>query len=110
MPRDKIPERVTVAFTRGRWQPVNTECLVFENSEIINNDVGGYETLRGAREAAKGLNALAHIKALDGKYVTGKGDCPVCGERVTVIKVLGDFRLLGSCQDAFTERQWIEGT
>lgn len=37
-----------------------------------------------------------------------KGLCPICGKMVTVINVTKDGRPIGSCQDAFTIKQWIK--
>ena len=36
------------------------------------------------------------------------GLCPICGKRIHVIGTTVDGRLIGSCKDAFTYKQWQE--
>lgn len=35
------------------------------------------------------------------------GLCPICGERIRVKGMTIDGRLIGSCRDAFTKKQWL---
>jgi hypothetical protein len=35
-----------------------------------------------------------------------RGLCPICGERIRLVGNTTDGRLIGSCMDAFTGRQW----
>lgn len=35
--------------------------------------------------------------------------CPICGEPVFITGRTKDGRLIGSCGDAFTDKQWNEG-
>jgi hypothetical protein len=37
-----------------------------------------------------------------------RGLCPVCGVKVTITGETTDGRLIGSCQDAFTVRRWVQ--
>lgn len=32
--------------------------------------------------------------------------CPICGEHITIIGETKNGRLIGSCHDAFTQKQW----
>lgn len=36
----------------------------------------------------------------------GQGYCPVCGDWVYIIGRTTDGRIIGACNDAFTEAQW----
>ena len=49
---------VTVAKVNGRWQPVLcSSCIVVTDEKLgLNMDAGGYETMRGAAEAAREMN------------------------------------------------------
>ena len=40
------------------------------------------------------------------QYYGEKGLCPICGKMVSIIDETTNDRLIGSCKDAFTLKQW----
>ena len=42
------------------------------------------------------------------KSIGSKGLCPVCGEKVEIIGLTTNDRLIGTCRDAFTFEKWNE--
>jgi len=40
------------------------------------------------------------------KALGQEGLCPICGEKIAIVNLTSDGRLIGSCKDAFTFAQW----
>lgn len=71
------------------WPDVPERKHKHYNGKVLR----GWNTKREAEAVASRMNATA-------------GLCPICGARVRLTGATVDGRLIGSCGDAFTLRQW----
>jgi hypothetical protein len=97
----KKKQKVKVAAVPQTYQVV----------ELVEGVAGGtFDNQNEAYELRDRLQEMAMATGMDltqRRYAVRDGSlCPICGETAQLVGATTDGRLIGSCGDAFTARQW----